>query len=99
MNSSDHNPKEKDQKAAYKEKNLQVIFLTYFPFFMKQSFASSAVIIGLFMSANGMVLRLGQTLGPIIMGAIYVLWGVSGTFLAGAVLSIVMIFLIKILIK
>lgn len=52
-----------------------------------------------FMSANGMVLRLGQTLGPIIMGAIYVLWGVIGTFFAGAVLSIVMIFLIKILIK
>jgi hypothetical protein len=33
------------------------------------------------------------------MGVIYVLWGVIAAFFAGAILSIVMILLIKILIK
>lgn len=52
-----------------------------------------------FMSTNGMVLRIGQTLGPIIMGSIFLLWGIAGTFFAGAFLAFVMIFLIKLLIK
>ncbi len=38
-----------------------------------------------FMSMNGMVLRLGQTLGPLTMGLVYVLGGLSFTFFAGAV--------------
>ncbi len=37
-----------------------------------------------FMSINGMVLRLGQTLGPVFMGLIYTVWGIEGAFLAGA---------------
>ena len=39
---------------------------------------------GAFMSINGMVLRLGQTLGPVFMGLIFTVWGIEGTFLAGA---------------
>jgi predicted MFS family arabinose efflux permease len=42
---------------------------------------------GAFMSLNGMVLRLGQTLGPLLMGIIFGLWGVGATFYAGAALS------------
>ena len=39
---------------------------------------------------NGMVLRLGQTLGPLVMGGIYVLGGINAAFYAGAVLSLTM---------
>jgi len=42
---------------------------------------------GAFMSINGMVLRLGQTLGPPLMGVIFSLWGAEGTFYSGACLS------------
>ena len=51
-----------------------------------------------FMSINGMVLRLGQTAGPILMGAVFLFWGMSGTFYAGAILSAGMAFLLLILI-
>lgn len=52
-----------------------------------------------FMSANGMVLRMGQTLGPILMGAFFLIWGVTGTFFASAFFAFSMLFLIKRLIK
>ena len=39
---------------------------------------------GAFMSLNGMVLRLGQTLGPPLMGTVFSLWGAEGTFYSGA---------------
>jgi MFS transporter, ACDE family, multidrug resistance protein len=42
---------------------------------------------GAFMSLNGMVLRLGQTLGPVLMGIIFGLWGIGATFFAGAALA------------
>jgi len=51
-----------------------------------------------FMSINGMVLRLGQTAGPILMGAVFLFWGMSGTFYAGAILSAGMAFLLLTLI-
>lgn len=54
---------------------------------------------GAFMSANGMVLRMGQTLGPIVMGIIFIPWGLVGTFFAGAILSLLTLLLIKYLIK
>ena len=43
-----------------------------------------------FMSLNGMLLRLGQTLGPILAGIVVALVGIAGSFYAGAVLAIVM---------
>jgi MFS transporter, ACDE family, multidrug resistance protein len=41
-----------------------------------------------FMSINGMVLRLGQTLGPVFMGLTFTVWGIQGAFLAGAGFSV-----------
>jgi len=52
-----------------------------------------------FMSANGMVLRLGQTLAPLVIGMFFVLWGLTGTFFAGAGLAVLTLLLIKYLIK
>lgn len=43
-----------------------------------------------FMSINGMVLRLGQSLGPLLAGFIFGIWGMGGTFYAGAGLAIAM---------
>jgi len=40
-----------------------------------------------FMSFNGMVLRMGQTLGPLLMGTVFLMGDLSYTFFAGAVLS------------
>jgi len=42
-----------------------------------------------FMSLNGMVLRVGQTLGPILAGLVVAVVGIEGSFYAGAVLAIV----------
>jgi ACDE family multidrug resistance protein len=42
---------------------------------------------GAFMSLNGMVLRLGQTLGPLLMGFVFSLWGIGATFYSGAGLA------------
>ncbi len=52
-----------------------------------------------FMSANGMVLRMGQTLGPIVMGMFFVIGGLPATFFAGAGLALLMLVLIRYLIK
>jgi MFS family permease len=43
---------------------------------------------GAFMSINGMVLRFGQTLGPVLMGIIFIGWGLQGVFFAGALCSV-----------
>jgi len=45
---------------------------------------------GALMSVNGMVLRLGQTLGPLVMGSIYAGAGFSGVYLAGAGFAVIM---------
>jgi ACDE family multidrug resistance protein len=39
---------------------------------------------GVLMSVNGMVLRLGQTLGPVVMGMLYGVAGLGGVFYGGA---------------
>lgn len=44
---------------------------------------------GAFMSLNGMVFRLGQTLGPLLMGLAFTAWGFTGVYRAGAVLGVV----------
>jgi ACDE family multidrug resistance protein len=44
-----------------------------------------------FMSLNGMVLRLGQTLGPLIMGLVYVLGGFESIFFLSAGVAAAMI--------
>ncbi len=44
---------------------------------------------GVLMSVNGMVLRIGQTLGPLVMGVVFMLWGTAGTFYMGAALALI----------
>lgn len=50
-----------------------------------------------FMSLNGMVPRLGQTLGPVIMVPIFVGWGIGGVYSTGAGLAVLMISLLVVL--
>jgi len=52
-----------------------------------------------FMSLNGMVLRLGQTLGPLIIGAIYLIGGFKGTFFASAGIAVAMFILASVVLK
>jgi len=52
-----------------------------------------------FMSISATVLQLGQTLGPLLMGAIFGIWGMAGPFYVGAGLSIVMFALAVIMIR
>ncbi|NIA29931.1 MAG: MFS transporter [Actinobacteria bacterium] len=46
------------------------------------------------MSINGMVLRIGQTLGPIFMGMFFAVFSISGVFYAGAGAAILILFLV-----
>ena len=48
---------------------------------------------GAFMSVNGMVLRLGQTLGPVYTGLFYSLWGLKGAFLSAIIPVVIVSFL------
>ena len=43
---------------------------------------------GAIMSLNGMVLRLGQTLGPIVMSAVFAARGFHGVYLAGSLFAL-----------
>ena len=52
-----------------------------------------------FMSINGTVLRLGQTVGPVIMGIIFGFWGLEGVFYSGASFSIVMFVVMLIMLR
>ncbi|MFZ7101455.1 MAG: MFS transporter [Peptococcaceae bacterium] len=52
-----------------------------------------------FMSINGMVLRLGQTLGPLVMGFVFTLGGINGVFITAAVLGLFMFLLLTIFLK
>ena len=52
-----------------------------------------------FMSINGMVLRLGQTLGPILMGLAFIISGLSGVYIIGAIFAFMMFFLIIMIIS
>ena len=54
---------------------------------------------GAFMSVNGMVLRIGQTLGPMLMAFIYITWGLDCTFYGGGIISIAMFLILSVLIK
>lgn len=51
------------------------------------------------MSVNWTVVRLGQTLGPLLMAATFVMWDISAVFYSGVVLSIIMFLLAMIMIK
>ena len=44
-----------------------------------------------FMSLNSMVLRIGQTLGPLIMGLVFSLFNIQSTFYAASCIALVMV--------
>ncbi len=48
-----------------------------------------------FMSINGMVLRMGQTLGPLIIAPFFTMWGIQGAFTAGAGFSVLMLIFLR----
>lgn len=52
-----------------------------------------------FMSINSMVLRLGQTFGPIFIGLFYALGGTSAAFLGGALVALLMIIISYFMVK
>ena len=54
---------------------------------------------GIFMSLNGMVLRLGQTLGPILMGLVFAFWGIAGVYYIAAAAAFIMFVLVLVMIK
>jgi ACDE family multidrug resistance protein len=54
---------------------------------------------GAFMSINGMVLRIGQTLGPMLAGLFYVIGGIQFAFFGGALLAGLMIFVVLFTLK
>jgi len=43
-----------------------------------------------FMSVNSMVLRTGQTIGPLLIGIFYAIGGLQGSILGGALVALVM---------
>jgi ACDE family multidrug resistance protein len=47
-----------------------------------------------FMSMNGMMLRLGQTLGPVITGLFFISAGLDATFFAGAGIALLVLILL-----
>jgi len=50
-----------------------------------------------FMSVNSMVLRIGQTFGPLVIGIFYTIGQLSGAFWGGATVAVVMFFAILIM--
>ena len=50
-----------------------------------------------FMSVSGMTFRVGQTLGPFLMGLVTGIWGIGGAFYTGAALSISMLVIMFVL--
>lgn len=52
-----------------------------------------------FMSLNSMVLRVGQTIGPLVVGLFYALGGLTASFLGGAGAAVIMFVLILIFVK
>jgi MFS family permease len=48
---------------------------------------------GATMSVNAMAIRIGQSVGPVVSGAVYAAYGLSHTFITGAVLAIAVMFL------
>ncbi len=52
-----------------------------------------------FMSINSMVLRLGQTIGPLVIGVFYALGGTGIAFIGGAITALVMLVVTLVLVK
>jgi ACDE family multidrug resistance protein len=51
------------------------------------------------MSVNGTVFRVGQTLGPVVMGVLYGVAGMGGVFYGGAVCALAMLAVVIVLME
>jgi MFS family permease len=47
------------------------------------------------MSINGTFLGLGQTLGPLLMGTAFGIWGISSVFYVGAIVALATLFVFR----
>lgn len=54
---------------------------------------------GAFMAANGLVLRLAQTIAPIMMGGLYAMYGMHAVFLGGLICALAILVLTTLFIK
>lgn len=54
---------------------------------------------GAFMALNGTVLRIGQTVGPVVMGGAYALGGMNGVFAATAALALAVAAVVTIVLR
>jgi predicted MFS family arabinose efflux permease len=54
---------------------------------------------GAFMAVNGVALRLGQTLAPPLMGAVFSVWGMDSTFYTAAAVAVAMLVLTTTIIR
>ena len=52
-----------------------------------------------FMSLNGMLLRLGQTVGPLVAGWLLHRWGLTGIYIGNAILAVVALVLVAALVR
>jgi MFS family permease len=52
-----------------------------------------------FMSFNSMVLRIGQTIGPLLVGFFYTLGNLQGSFISGAAIAVLMFVVIAATLK
>ena len=52
-----------------------------------------------FMSLNGMLLRLGQTVGPLGAGWLLHRWGLTGIYIGNAILAVVALVLVAALVR
>lgn len=54
---------------------------------------------GAFMALNGTVLRIGQTLGPVVMGAAYAAGGMNGVFAASGAIAVGVALLVMVMVR
>jgi ACDE family multidrug resistance protein len=54
---------------------------------------------GVLMAANGTIFRLGQTLGPLVMGMLFTISGLSGVFFGGAGCALVLFVLVLVVMR
>lgn len=52
-----------------------------------------------FMSFNSMVLRIGQTIGPLLVGIFFTIGGLQASFMAGATVAVLMFIAIALMVK
>lgn len=51
------------------------------------------------MSINSMVLRVGQTIGPVLIGVFYLIGSLKAAFVAGAIVAVVMFFVVAFMVQ